>query len=123
MSIDGANMGATPEDSLKLALSGDQPQQEMTKEQVLEKVLSMPDDYSQVHSYGDGCYWLAKRFYELRKSGVEGDPHFMYDAMRKRCGEQDYDFTGFMVGWANNCSRWLLALDEVENPAIIVIGR
>lgn len=121
MSIDGANIGVPGEEAVKAALGGEQPKTKLSKDEILARVLAIPDDYAQMKSYNDGCYWLAKQFYLLRKDGVEGDPHELYVAMQKKCGDRDYGFTGFMVGWANNCSRWLLGMDEVKNPAIMTI--
>jgi len=125
MSIDGANLGIKPHRVLETMLGGKPSPKEdemMSREDMLKQILAMPDDYkTAATSYDNSSMWLAKQFYLLRKEGKEGDQSEMYDFMKDKNGdkEKDYDFTGFMVGWANNVSRWLLDRPEVGNDAIL----
>ncbi len=126
MSQDGANIGVKPERALQSILGGKpspEKDEQLSKEKMLAEIMAMPDSYKEAaKSYDTTSMWLAKQFYLLKKEGIDGDAHAIYDAMVKKCGKQNYDFTGFMVGWANNVSRWLLDQPEQENPAIVTIG-
>lgn len=129
---DGSSLGVKPTRALESIIGGkEQPAKDerLKKEEMLKEVLALPDDYKKAtegFKDGDGydrcSMWLAKQFYLLRQEGVEGDCSAMYDAMKAKSGKEDYDFTGFMVGWANNLSRWLLDKPEQQNPAIMEIG-
>ena len=126
MSEDGANLGIKPTRALETILGGkEQPKEEekVTREKMLAEIMAVPDSYREAaKDYDSTTLWLAKQFYLLRKEGVDGDCYALYDAMKKKCGDLDYDFTGFMVGWANNVVRWIMELPEEENPAIVTIG-
>lgn len=125
MSIDGADMGVIPTRALETILGGVESPKDtecLSKQEMLSKIMAMPDDYKQAATNYDTCtFWLAKQFIALRKMGIDGSAHDMYEKMKKRCGENDYDFTGFMVGWANNVSLWLSDRPSSDNPAIINI--
>lgn len=126
---DGAQLGIEPHKALETIMGGEAPKQSerLEKKDMLNLILDSPEAYADIPkehgaaSYTLGCYWLAKQFYLLRKEGKTGDVNQMYDLMEAKCGKQDYDFTGFMVGYADNLSRWLLDMPEVNNPAIIAL--
>ena len=127
MSPDGADMGVKPTRALASILGGkDQdphPDDKMTPEQMRQEILAQPDSYKDREDTYDGCaMWLAKQFLLLLEKGVVGDSSKLYDEMKKVNGEQDYDFTGFMVGWANNAARYALNKPTQSNPAILEIG-
>jgi hypothetical protein len=127
MSVDGANLGVPAGEALKAVLGDEQPKTKLSKEEMLAKVMAAPDYYEPAtaatdEDYTRACFWLAKQFYLIRKDGIEGDSWALYQEMKKRCGDRDYGFSGFMVGYANNLSRWLLDLPETDNPAIVTIG-
>lgn len=121
MSVDGANIGVPAEAAMKAAMSGKQPKEKLTKEKMLEQVLAMGDYNEDAFSYDGASMWLAKQFYLILKDGIEGEAFALYNEMKKRNGNRDYGFSGFMVGWANNCARWLLDKPEQPNPALITI--
>ena len=125
MSIDGADMGVKPQRALKSILGGeDQPQKDdcLTPEEMRREIMMQPDNYKDRENTYDGCaMWLAKQFLLLLESGFEGTYSTLYDEMEKRNPHQDYDFTGFMVGWANNAARYCLKKSSQNNPAIMEI--
>lgn len=120
---DGADMGVTPERALGTILGGQpQPSEEekMSPEKMRDELMKQPDDYKDIEgSYDSGAMWLAKQFLLLLEAGVEGDYNVLYDKMKEKNGEQDYGFTGFMVGWANNAARYALNRPPQPNPAFV----
>ena len=121
MSIDGANLGVNAEKSLDAVLSGKQPKEEdkNTPEQMREYFMSAPESYGEGQkSYGEAARWLARQYLILLDSDYKGD---LYDAVKKKFDNRDMDFTGFMVGWAENAARYVKSMPEKANPAIIEI--
>ena len=121
MSIDGANLGVNAETACKAILGGEQPKEsEMrTPEQMREYIMSAPDLYEEGQKgYGEAALWLAKKYLLLLDEGIEND---LYYEVEKRQGNRDMDFTGFMVGWAENAARYVIGMPEKNNPAILEI--
>ena len=121
MSIDGANLGVDAETSCKAILGGEQPKKsEMrTPEQMRVYIMSAPDSYEDGQKgYGEASLWLARQYLILLDEGFESE---LYDEVKKRQGGRDMDFTGFMVGWAENAARYVKGKPEKPNPAIIEI--
>ena len=127
MDSDGANMGVKPARALETILGGkDQPKEEerLSSEGMRSLLLSQPDDYKDIsEDYDSASLWLAKQFFLILESDFEEDYNKLYDEMKKKNGEQDYDFTGFMVGWANNAARYALNKPSHRNPAIVEIQK
>src|SRR3990167_5122407 len=95
MSIDGANLGIDAERSCEAVLGGKQPEKsEMRTPEQMRQYLMLLDE------------------------GFKGD---LYDEVKKRQGGRDMDFTGFMVGWAENAARYVKGKPEKSNPAIVEI--
>ncbi len=87
-----------------------------TPEQMREYVMSVSDSYEEGQKgYGEAALWLAKQYLILLDEGFEGE---LYDEVKKRQGGRDMDFTGFMVGWAENAARYVKGKTEKSNPAI-----
>ena len=121
MSIDGANLGVNAERSCEAVLGGKQPEKsEMrTPEQMREYVMSAPESYEEGRKgYGEAALWLARQYLILLDERFEGD---LYDEVKRRQGGRSMDFTGFMVGWAENAARYVKGKPEKANPAIIEI--
>lgn len=121
MSIDGANLGVDAEKSCKAILGGEQPQKEdmRTPEQMREYIMSAPESYEEGQKgYEEAARWLARQYLILLEEGYEGD---LYDEVKRRQNGKDMDFTGFMVGWAENAARYCKQLPEKPNPAILEI--
>ncbi len=119
MSIDGANLGVDAETSCKAILGGKQPEKSdmRTPEQMRKYLMGAPDSYEEGQtSYGEAARWLAKKYLLLLDEGYEND---LYDEVKKRQGGRDMDFTGFMVGWAENAVRYVKGKPEKPNPAIM----
>ena len=129
MSDDGADMGVLPNRALETIIGGkEQPtkKERLSPEQIREKLMSQPDKYEDIvgiegEGYENSTLWLAKQYLLLLLSGLEGDESFLYDEMKKKNGPKDYDFTGFMVGYANNAARYCLGKPSQPNPAIVTI--
>lgn len=121
MSIDGANLGVDAETSCKAILGGEQPkaEQRRTPEQMREYIMSASDSYEEGQkSYGEAARWLAKQYLILLDKNYEGD---LYAEVKKRQGGRYMDFTGFMVGWAENAARYIKGKPQKSNPAIVEI--
>jgi hypothetical protein len=119
MSIDGANLGVGAEESLNTVLGGEQPKEsdKRTPEQMREYIMSAPESYEEGRKgYGEASLWLARQYLILLDENYEGD---LYDEVKKRQGGRDMDFTGFMVGWAENAARYVKRKTEKANPAIV----
>ena len=130
MSDDGADMGVLPNRALETIIGGkEQPtkKERLSPEQIREKLMSQPDKYEDIvgiegEGYENSTLWLAKQFLLLLEAGVNGDEDVLYQEMKKKNGEKDYDFTGFMVGYANNMARYCLGKPSQPNPAIVTIN-
>ncbi len=123
MSIDGANLGVSAEKSLKTILGGEQPKEsdKRTPEQMREYIMSSPDSYEEGQvGYSEAALWLAKKYLLLMDEGID---HNLYDEVKKRQGDRDMDFTGFMVGWAENAARYVKGKPEKPNPAIWAVNQ
>ena len=122
MSIDGANLGVNAEKSMNAILGGEQPKESdmRTPEQMREYIMSAPESYKEGQKgYGKAALWLARQYLILLDKDFEGD---LWDEVkRKQQGGRDMDFTGFMVGWAENAARYVKGKPEKENPAIVEI--
>ena|SRR4030042_4557798 len=121
MSIDGANLGVDAEKSCKAILGSEQPKKEdmKTPEQMRKYLMSAPESYKEgQRSYGEAARWLARQYLILLDEGYQGDLH---DEVKRKQGGRDMDFTGFMVGWAENAARYVMKMPEKSNPAIIGI--
>ena len=121
MSIDGANLGVDAEKSCEAILGGEQPKEEdmRTPEQMREYLMSAPESYEEGQkSYGEAARWLARQYLILLDANYKGD---LYGAVKKKFGNRSMDFTGFMVGWAENAARYVKGKPEKDNPAIIEI--
>jgi len=119
MSIDGANLGVNAEKSCKAVLGGEQPKKEdmRTPEQMREYLMSAPESYEEGQiSYGEAARWLARQYLILLDENYQDD---LYSEVKRRQDGRDMDFTGFMVGWAENAARYCKHLPEKPNPAII----
>ncbi len=122
MSIDGANLGVNAENCLSAVLGGKQPEKEdlRTPGQMREYLMSAPESYEEGNkSYGESARWLARQYLILLDENYEGN---LYDEVKRRQGGRSMDFTGFMVGWAENAARYVKGKPEKNNPAIITIG-
>ena len=69
-------------------------------------------------SYGEASCWLARQYLILLDENYKGD---LYNEVKRKQGGRAMDFTGFMVGWAENAARYCKNLPEKHNPAIIEI--
>ena len=121
MSIDGANLGVDAEKSCEAILGGEQPKEEdmKTPQQMREYLMSAPESYEEGQkSYGEAARWLARQYLILLDEGFEGE---LYNEVKRKQGGRDMDFTGFMVGWAENAARYVKGMPEKENPAIVEI--
>ena len=121
MSIDGANLGIDAEMSCKAILGGEQPKKSdmRTPEQMRTYIMSAPESYEEGQKgYGEVALWLAKQYLILLDEGYDGK---LYDEVKRRQGGRSMDFTGFMVGWAENAARYVKGKPEKNNPAIIEI--
>ena len=121
MSIDGANLGVDAEKSCNAILGGEQPKKSdmRTPEQMREYIMSAPESYEEGQKgYGEAALWLARQYLILLDENYEGD---LWDEVKRKQGGRDMDFTGFMVGWAENAARYVKKLPEKDNPAIIEI--
>jgi len=121
MSIDGANLGVDAETSCNVVLGGEQPKKSdmRTPEQMREYIMSAPESYEEGQKgYGEAAQWLARQYLILLDEGFEGD---LYDEVKRRQGGIDMNFTGFMVGWAENAARYVKGKPEKANPAIVEI--
>ena len=121
MSIDGANLGVDAEKCLKTVLGGEQPEKEnrRTPQQMREYLMSAPEDYEGGQkSYGEAARWLARQYLILLDEGFEGE---LYDEVKRKQDDRAMDFTGFMVGWAENAARYVKGKSEIHNPAIVEI--
>ena len=119
MSIDGANLGVNAEKSCEAVLGGKQPTEvdKRTPEQMRKYLMSAPDSYEEGQkSYGEAARWLAKQYLILLDEDYQGG---LYGEVKRKQGGRDMDFTGFMVGWAENAARYCKNLPEKDNPAII----
>ena len=124
MSIDGADLGVDAEKSVAAVLGGKQPEQQdmRTPEQMRSYLMSAPDKYEDGQtSYGEAARWLARQYLILLDEGFDGESMDLYKEVKRRQGERDMDFTGFMVGWAENAARYCRNLLEKPNPAIVEI--
>ena len=118
MSIDGANLGVNAEKSLNSVLSGEQPKKSdrRTPEQMRVYIMSAPESYEEGQKgYGEAALWLARQYLILLDEGYRGD---LYDEVKRKQGGRDMDFTGFMVGWAENAARYVKGKPEKANPAM-----
>ncbi|HCJ67020.1 MAG TPA: hypothetical protein DHV62_06775 [Elusimicrobia bacterium] len=121
MSIDGGNLGVNAEKSCEAVLGGKQPTKEdmRTPKEMRNYLMSAPDSYEEGQkSYGEAAHWLAKQYLILLDEDFKGD---LYDEVKRRQNGRDMDFTGFMVGWAENAARYCKHLPEKYNPAILEI--
>ena len=126
MSEDGADLGIKPTRALETIFGKEQPkkEEELSKEKMRQEILAQPDEYEKVEdTYDANTMWLAKQFLKMLEEGIKEDMDFLYDEMKKRNGERNYGYTGFMVGWANNAARYCLDKPPQSNPAIVTIGR
>ena len=124
MSIDGANLGVDAEKSCKAVLGGEQPKEEDMRnpEQMREYLMSAPESYEEGQkSYGEAARWLARQYLILLDVGCKDSGMELYKKVKEKFGNRDMDFTGFMVGWAENAARYVKELPEKNNPAIIKI--
>lgn len=130
MSYDGADMGVLPQRALETIVGWEgQPSKEerMSPEQMRDKIMAQPDRYEDIVGidgigYENTTLWLAKQFLKLMEEGLENsNEDALYAEMEKRNGDKDYDFTGFMVGYANNVARYCLGKPSQPNPAIMEI--
>ena len=134
MSTDGANMGVLPNRALKTILGGaKQPEakERLTPEKMREKIMVQLDNYDDIvgvdgvgvdgDAYENTTLWLAKQFLLLLDEGFIGNTGMLYEEMKKRNGPKNYDFTGFMVGYANNVARYCAGKSSQPNPAILEI--
>src|SRR3990167_9092602 len=109
MSDDGANMGVLPNRALDTILGkGEQPTKEerLSPIEMRKKIMRQPDKYADIKSYEEATLWLAKQFLILLEEGVAENDYVLFEKMVERNGTRDYDFTGFMVGYANNVARY-----------------
>src|SRR3990167_9260260 len=114
MSIDGANLGVDAEKSCEAILGGKQPTKEdmKTPEQMREYLMSAPESYEEGQkSYGEAARWLARQYLILLDANYKGD---LWDAVKKKFGNRDMDFIGFMVDWAENAARYCRNLPEKD---------
>lgn len=126
---DGANLGISATRALKTIIGGEPaPTKEegKSKEQLIADLLAIDDNYKKASTdYDSTTMWLAKQMYLERVAGKEGDADAMYQHVKTKFKDKwtdwNVDFTGFMVGFANNLSRHLLDKPEQSNPALITI--
>lgn len=127
---DGANLGISATRALKTILGGEpSPTKEegKSKEQLIADLMAIDDDYKKASTdYDSTTMWLAKQMYLERLAGKDGDSSAMYDFVKEKFKDKwkewNVDFTGFMVGFANNLSRYLTDKPEQSNPALMTIG-
>ena len=121
MSIDGANLGVDAEKSCEAVLGGEQPKEgdRRNPQQMREYLMSAPESYEEgCTSYGEAARWLARQYLILLDADYKGD---LYDEVKRKQGGRSMDFTGFMVGWAENAARYVKSMPEKANPAIMEI--
>lgn len=129
MSDDGANMGVLPNRALETIVGGkDQPKdnEKLNREGMYKKIMSQPDRYEDIageggEGYENSTLWMAKQFLKILEEGHDYNTDELYVEMEKRNGPKDYDFTGFMVGYASNVARYCLKKPSLPNPAIVEI--
>lgn len=126
MGSDGAHQGIDAQRALETILGGKDPpgkDEEEMREQVRARILNAatPDGPSP-ETYGAAADAIAKAMLAL----LDKEPSAAVDADlygRLPDGFDDWlgGATGFQVGWAVNCVRWLLEKEPVRNPALITI--
>jgi hypothetical protein len=126
---DGAHQGIDAKRALATILGGKEPpgpQDGLTRDGVLRRVLAapLPPD-PRPTDYGVASDSIARGFLE-----VVHDMHAvltmnqMWDGLKaKYPGFDDWlgGASGFMVGWAYNCVRFLSFAPPAPNPAIVTI--
>ena len=133
-SSDGAHSGIGAERALKTILGGEPApaEDEMeSREQVRKRIMAAPGPGGEwrVETYGQAADAIAKALVFL----IEEDPSLLgddkadglYDLIEKRWPGFDDRIggaSGFQVGWATNCARWLYEQRPVPNPALLTIG-
>lgn len=141
MSDDGAHLGVDAERALKTILAGaEQPTADERKSRaaVRARVMAAPGPDANVKpaGYGQAADMIAKAGLVLlaelpaeKRAAFLAPPRSegavdLYDAITHRWPDFDKQIggaTGFMVGWAINCIRWLHEQPPIANPAIITI--
>jgi len=128
---DGAHRGIGAERALETILGGKRPpskKEEETREQVRARLAKAASpDGAPPTSYGAAADAIAKAFLAViaEEPETELDGRSLWDGVKRRWPAFD-DWvggaTGFQVGWAVNCVRWLAAEPPVPNPAILTVS-
>jgi len=87
-----------------------------TPEQMREYIMSAPVLRRRSKRLWEAALWLARQYLILLDECYEGN---LWDEVKKKTRWRDMDFTGFMVGWAENAARYVKGKPEKENPAIV----
>ena len=121
MSIDGANLGLDAKKSLDVVLGGEEIDSKAmrTAEEMRKDIMASTDSYDESQKdYGTAALWLAKQYLILLDADYTGD---LWDGVKAKFNNMPLDFSGFMVGWAENAARYAKGLPEKGNPAIMEI--
>lgn len=129
---DGAHLGVKADRALETILGGKEepPSDErMSREQMRASIMKEADPMSDTppSDYGSAAACIAKAMVLCieEDSGLLAKGADLYEAVGKRWPGFDNwlgGATGFMVGWATNCARWLYEQPPVPNPAIVTVG-
>lgn len=125
---DGAHIGVSAERALETILGGKEspgPEEQQTREQVLARVMGAPlPGEPKPSGYGQAADSIAHAFIKVLEDdpGLPLNDDALWAAVKKRWpdfSEWQGGPSGFQVGWALNCVRWLKQEPPTPNPAIL----
>lgn len=132
MSADGAHRGIDAQRALETILGGKphpKKKEEKTRDEVRARLMAAPTpEGPSPKDYGDAADAIARAFLSVLEQEPATPPldGNLYDKVIERCPRFD-DWvggaTGFQVGWAINCVRWLCEQPPVANPALLTIEK
>lgn len=132
---DGAHQGVGASRALETILGGKEPpgqNEERTREQVLAQIMAAPtpdgpppwEAGSGGDAYNAAALAIARAFWTVRQEGAPLEMDALWEATKKKWpGFNNWlgGATGFQVGWAYNCVRWLEEQPPAPNPAILEV--
>ena len=124
---DGAHQGIGAVRALETVLGGKPaPLEGDTREQVRARIMARPSplEGDGPKTYDEAADCLAKAFVLVVEKNPKALGEDLYNAANvwwPGLGNWLHGPTGFMVGWAVNCVRWLYEQPPVPNPAIITV--
>jgi hypothetical protein len=130
MSQDGAHQGISAKRALETILGGKRApkkREEQTRAQVRERLAKAPaPGDASPDDYGDAADSIARAFLAVLADAPETplDGTSLWDGVKKKWPDFDEwvgGATGFQVGWAVNCVRWLSEEPQAPNPALVTL--